>query len=87
MKTFSIIFHIVLSHLFLLVDHETFALFACSRYFVCCTQVEVFEGLLPAYYNHKNFLSFVRQLNFYGESVRGAERGAAACERAQLRLL
>lgn len=30
-------------------------------------QVLVFEGLLPSYYNHKKFLSFVRQLNFYGE--------------------
>lgn len=32
-------------------------------------QVQVFEGLLPSYYNHKNYLSFVRQLNFYGEDI------------------
>lgn len=30
----------------------------------------MFEGLLPSYYNHKKFLSFVRQLNFYGEYPR-----------------
>lgn len=30
-------------------------------------QVQVFEGLLRSYYNHTKFLSFVRQLNFYGK--------------------
>ena len=44
----------------------------------------MFEGLLPAFYNNKNFQSFVRQLHFYGENVRGSERGVAVCERAQL---
>lgn len=38
-------------------------------------QVLLFEGLLPSYYNRNKFMSFVRQLNFYGEYTRAVVVG------------